>query len=32
LLRKAVYETVARRWRELGLDGAPPVLSDFHGE
>src|SRR3984885_2162423 len=32
LLRKAVYETVARRGRELGLDGAPPVLSDFHGE
>jgi hypothetical protein len=31
-LRRPVYEQVARRWRELGLDGAPPVLSDFHNE
>src|ERR1700722_4489305 len=30
LLRRSVYETVARRWRELGLDGEPPTLSDFH--
>ena len=30
LLRQSVYETVARRWRELGLDGEPPTLSDFH--
>jgi 4-hydroxy-3-polyprenylbenzoate decarboxylase len=32
LLRKPVYESVARRWQELGLDGQPPVLSDFHEE
>lgn len=32
LLRKTVYERVARRWDELGLGGSPPVLSDFHGE
>ena len=32
LLRKTVYESVARRWHELGLDGAPPVLTDFHQE
>ena len=30
LLRKPVYDQVARRWRELGLDGVPPILSDFH--
>jgi len=30
LLRRPVYEQVARRWSELGLDGAPPVLADFH--
>ena len=32
LLRQPVYESVARRWRELGLDGEPPTLSDFHRE
>lgn len=32
LLRKSVYEQVTRRWRELGLDGTPPVLVDFHPE
>jgi hypothetical protein len=32
LLRQAIYERVARRWHELGLDGAPPILSDFHRE
>jgi UbiD family decarboxylase len=32
LLRRPVYEQVARRWGELGLDGAPPTLSDFHGD
>src|SRR5215475_270391 len=32
LLRQAVYQKVARRWRELGLDGRPPTLSDFHAE
>ena len=32
LLRKPVYEQVARRWQELGLDGVPPLLSDFHHE
>jgi hypothetical protein len=32
LLRKPVYEAVARRWQELGLDGTPPSLSDFHAE
>ncbi len=31
LLRRSVYEQVTRRWHELGLDGAPPILSDFHG-
>ena len=30
LLRQPVYEQVARRWRELGLDGTPPTLADFH--
>jgi UbiD family decarboxylase len=30
LLRKSMYEQVARRWHELGLDGAPPTLSEFH--
>jgi 3-polyprenyl-4-hydroxybenzoate decarboxylase len=32
LLRRPVYERVAQRWNELGLDGAPPTLTDFHGE
>src|ERR1051325_4950830 len=30
LLRRPVYEQVARRWTELGLDGAPPTLAEFH--
>ncbi|HLH91848.1 MAG TPA: UbiD family decarboxylase [Xanthobacteraceae bacterium] len=30
LLRQSVYETVARRWRELGLEGEPPTFSEFH--
>jgi 4-hydroxy-3-polyprenylbenzoate decarboxylase len=32
LLRRPVYQQVVRRWQELGLDGAPPHLSDFHDE
>jgi UbiD family decarboxylase len=32
LLRKEVYTRVAQRWQELGLDGEPPALSDFHAE
>jgi hypothetical protein len=32
LLRKSVYKQVARRWHELGLDGGPPTLSDFHDD
>jgi len=32
LLRQPIYEQVARRWQELGLDGRPPVLSEFHAE
>jgi 4-hydroxy-3-polyprenylbenzoate decarboxylase len=32
LLRRPVYERVARRWRELGLDGTPPTLTDFHAD
>jgi 4-hydroxy-3-polyprenylbenzoate decarboxylase len=32
LLRRPVYEQVAQRWGELGLEGAPPTLTDFHGE
>jgi 4-hydroxy-3-polyprenylbenzoate decarboxylase len=32
LLRQPIYEQVARRWQELGLDGRPPILSDFHAE
>src|SRR5215831_2530727 len=32
LLRRPVYERVAQRWGELGLEGAPPALTDFHGE
>jgi 4-hydroxy-3-polyprenylbenzoate decarboxylase len=30
LLRRPVYDQVARRWAELGFDGAPPTLTDFH--
>lgn len=30
LLRRRVYESVAARWRELGLDGDPPVITNFH--
>ncbi len=30
LLREAVYARVASRWGELGLDGTPPALHDFH--
>jgi 4-hydroxy-3-polyprenylbenzoate decarboxylase len=29
LLRRSVYERVARRWRELGFEGAPPVPPAF---
>src|SRR5215467_12416973 len=32
LLRQSVYAQVARRWRDLGLDGAPPTLADFHDD
>ena len=32
LLRRPIYQQVARRWQEFGLDGAPPHLSDFHDE
>jgi len=31
-LRRSVYEEVARRWRELGFEGAPPRLTAFHPE
>jgi hypothetical protein len=31
-LSKATYEQVVARWRELGLSGAPPVVSDFEEE
>jgi 4-hydroxy-3-polyprenylbenzoate decarboxylase len=30
LLREPVYQSVARRWHEFGLDGEPPRLTDFH--
>jgi 4-hydroxy-3-polyprenylbenzoate decarboxylase len=30
LLRRPVYEQVARRWGELGFAGAAPILTDFH--
>ena len=30
LLRRDVYERVAARWSELGFDGTPPRLGDFH--
>jgi UbiD family decarboxylase len=32
LLRRSTYLRVAERWRDLGLDGAPPELSRFHPE
>jgi 4-hydroxy-3-polyprenylbenzoate decarboxylase len=32
LLRQPIYAQVARRWQELGLDGRPPILSEFHPE
>ena len=32
MLRKSVYERVASRWSELGLDGVPPRLTAFHKE
>ena len=32
LLRRPVYEQVARRWGELGFDGPPPTLADFHSD
>jgi UbiD family decarboxylase len=32
LLRRSVYESVVRRWNELGFEEAPPRLSDFHTE
>jgi UbiD family decarboxylase len=31
-LRRSVYQKVAARWAELGLDGRPPTLLDFHDE
>jgi 4-hydroxy-3-polyprenylbenzoate decarboxylase len=31
-LRRGVYDRVAARWSELGLDGAPPKLTKFHDE
>jgi len=30
LLRRNVYESVSRRWKELGFDDEPPSLSAFH--
>jgi UbiD family decarboxylase len=30
LIRKSTYDRVSSRWNELGLPGAPPVLSHFH--
>jgi len=32
LLRRSVYDRVARRWRELGMEGKPPTLTEFHEE
>ena len=32
LLRRSVYEKIARRWRELGMDGQPPEMTEFHEE
>jgi 3-polyprenyl-4-hydroxybenzoate decarboxylase len=32
LLRQSVYERVAARWDELGLDGPPPKPAAFHKE
>jgi UbiD family decarboxylase len=32
LLRRSVYDQVARRWSELRLPGAPPILTSFHEE
>ncbi len=31
-LRRSVYERVASRWDELGLEGKPPQLTSFHSE
>ena len=31
-LRRRIYEKVAARWTEFGLDGSPPTLLDFHDE
>lgn len=32
MLRKSTYERVAKRWSELGMDGAPPRITSFHKE
>jgi UbiD family decarboxylase len=32
LLRRSVYDKVAARWNDLGLDGVPPPLTEFHEE
>ena len=32
MLRRSIYERVAGRWAELGLDGAPPGFKTFHKE
>jgi 4-hydroxy-3-polyprenylbenzoate decarboxylase len=32
LLRRATYDRVAARWRELGFSGAPPELDAFHAD
>ena len=32
LLRRPVYESIVRRWHELGFAGEPPALSAFHEE
>ena len=32
LLRRAIYERVKARWRELGLEGEAPEIGEFHPE
>ena len=31
-LSKAAYENVVARWKELGFDGEPPVISLFEDD
>ncbi len=32
LLRQQTYDRVRQRWAELGLEGTPPQLNDFHDD